>query len=68
MTTLNDFKALRDSVTPEVQSELYRLFTADPDESCKRMVELDAEKGMTSPGGVALGCDPCANDALVAHP
>ena len=47
MTTLNDFKALRDSVPGEVQAELYRLFTADPEASFKRMVELAAEKGMT---------------------
>ncbi|QNJ19269.1 hypothetical protein SynA1825c_00953 [Synechococcus sp. A18-25c] len=47
MTTLNDFKALRDSVPAEVQAELYRLFTADPEASYKRMVEIAAEKGMT---------------------
>ena len=47
MTTLNDFKALRDSVPAEVQAELYRLFTADPEASFKRMVEIAAEKSMT---------------------
>ena len=47
MTTLNDFKALRDSVPAEVQGELYRLFTADPEASFQRMVEIAAEKGMT---------------------
>ena len=47
MTTLSDFKALRDSVPAEVQGELYRLFTADPEASFKRMVEIAAEKGMT---------------------
>ena len=47
MTTLNDFKALRDSVPAEVQAELYRLFTADPEASFQRMVELAAEKEMT---------------------
>ena len=47
MTTLNDFKALRDSVPAEVQGELYRLFTADPEASFKRMVEIAAETGMT---------------------
>ena len=31
MTTLNDFKALRASVPAEVQTELYSLFTSDPD-------------------------------------
>ena len=47
MTKLNDFKALRDSVSAEVQAELYRLFTSDPEASFKRMVEIAAEKGMT---------------------
>ena len=47
MTTLNDFKALRASVPADVQSELYRLFTADPEASYRRMVEIAAEKGTT---------------------
>ena len=47
MTTLNDFKALRDSVPADVQAELYRLFTADPEASYRRMVEIAAEKGVT---------------------
>ena len=47
MTTLNDFKAIRGSVPAEVQSELYRLFTADPEASFQRMVEIAAEKGVT---------------------
>ena len=28
----------------------------------------DKRKHMTSPGGVALGCDPCASGYLVAYP
>ena len=47
MTTLDDFKKLRASVPAEVQSELFRLFTSDPEASFKRMVEIAAEKGMT---------------------
>ena len=47
MTSINDFKALRDSVPAEVQAELYRLFTADPEASFQRMVEIAAEKGVT---------------------
>ena len=47
MTTLNDFKALRASVPPEVQKELYSLFTSDPDAARQRMVELAAEQGVT---------------------
>ena len=46
MTTLNDFKALRASVPPEVQANLFKLFTSDPEASYKRMVELAAEKGV----------------------
>ena len=47
MTTLNDFKALRDLVPAEVQKELYSLFSSDPDAARQRMVELAAEKGVT---------------------
>ena len=47
MTTLNDFKALRASVSPEVQTELYSLFSSDPDGARQRMVELAAKKGVT---------------------
>ena len=47
MTTLNDFKALRDSVSPEVQTELYSLFASDPDAARQRMVDIAAEQGVT---------------------
>ena len=47
MTTLNDFKALRASVPAEVQTELYSLFSQDPEASFQRMVKLAAEKGVT---------------------
>ena len=47
MKTLNDFKQLRASVSPQVQTELYSLFTSDPDAARQRMVELAAEKGVT---------------------
>ena len=47
MTTLNDFKQLRASVPPEVQTDLYSLFTSDPDAARQRMVELAAEQGVT---------------------
>ena len=46
MTTLTDFKQLRASVPAEVQSELYSLFSSDPDAARQRMVELAAEKGV----------------------
>ena len=43
MTILNDFKQLRASVPAEVQTELYSLFTSDPDAARQRMVELAAD-------------------------
>ena len=47
MATLEEFKAVRDGVPAEVQGELYKLMTADPDASIQRMVEIAAEKEMT---------------------
>ena len=47
MATLEEFKALRDGVPGEVQAELYKLMTADPDASIRRIVEIAAEKVMT---------------------
>ena len=47
MATLNDFKALRASVSPEVQTELYSLFASDPDAARQRMVDIAAEQGVT---------------------
>ena len=47
MTTLNDFKQLRASVPAEVQTELYSLFSQDPEALFQRMVDIAAEKGVT---------------------
>ena len=47
MATLEEFKALRAGVAPEVQKELYSLFTSDPEASFQRMVDIAAEKGVT---------------------
>ena len=47
MATLEEFKALRAGVAPEVQTELYGLMSSDPEAGKQRMVELAAEKGMT---------------------
>ena len=46
MTTLNDFKQLRASVPAQVQTELYSLFSSNPDAARQRMVELAAEQGV----------------------
>ena len=45
MATLEEFKALRDGVPGEVQVELYKLMTADPDASIRRMVEIKRDDG-----------------------
>ena len=47
MATLEEFKALRAGVAPEVQKELLILFSSDPEAARQRMVELAAEKGVT---------------------
>ena len=47
MATLEEFKALRAGVAPEVQTELYGLMSSDPEAGKQRMVEIAAEQGMT---------------------
>lgn len=47
MATLEEFKALRAGVAPELQTELYGLMTSDPEAGKQRMVELAAEQGVT---------------------
>ena len=56
MTTLNDFKALRASVSAEVQTELYSLFSQDPEASFQRMVDIAAEKDVTLTVDEVKGC------------
>ena len=46
MATLEEFKALRVGVAPEVQTELYRLFSSDSDAARQRTVEITAGKGV----------------------
>ena len=47
MTTLEEFKALRAGVRPEMQTELYRLIRSDPDAARQRIVEIAAGEGVT---------------------
>ncbi len=47
MTALEQFKQVRTSVAPEVQSELFQLMSKDPDAAISRMVEIAGEKGLT---------------------
>ena len=46
MTTLNNFK-LSEPQSQQVQTELYPLFSQDPEASFQRMVDIAAEKGVT---------------------
>ena len=46
MATLEEFKALRAGVAPEAQTELYCLFSSDPDAATQRMVEIASSKGV----------------------
>ena len=47
MATLEEFKALRVGVAPEVQTELYGLMSSDPEAGKQRMVEIAAAQGVT---------------------
>ena len=47
MATLEEFKALRAGVAPEIQTELYGLMSSDPEAGKQRMVEIAAAQGMT---------------------
>ena len=47
MATLEEFKALRAGVAPEVQTELYGLMSSDPEAGKQRMVDLATAQGVT---------------------
>ena len=47
MATIEEFKALRAGVAPEVQTELYGLMSSDPEAVKQRMVDLAAAQGVT---------------------
>ena len=46
MATLEEFKALRAGVAPEVQTELGNLAYTVPEVALSRMIEIASEKGM----------------------
>ena len=48
MATLDQFKALRSSVAPELQQELFGLMSNNPDAALSHMVELAAAQVTTS--------------------
>ena len=43
LAALEECKALREGVAPQVQTELYSLLTSDPETSFQRMVDIAAE-------------------------
>ena len=47
MAALEECKALREGVAPELQTELYVLMTSDPKAGKQRMVEIAAGQGVT---------------------
>ena len=47
MATLEQFKQVRASVSPEVQVELYRLVFQDLDEAVQRMIGFGSENGVS---------------------
>ena len=55
MATLEDFKALRAGVAPEMQTELYGLMSSDPEAGKQRMVEIAAGQGVTLTTGEVRG-------------
>ena len=47
MATIQQFKQIRSSLPPEVQSELYRLVIQDLDAAVQRMIEIGDENGVS---------------------
>ena len=46
MKGLEQFKQIRATVPPEIQSDLFKLMTSDPDVALQRMVHLAADHGL----------------------
>ena len=47
MATIQQFKTIRASVSPEVQSEVYKLLIQDLDAAVQRMIEIGNENGVS---------------------
>ncbi len=47
MATIQQFKQIRPSVSPEVQSELYKLLIQDLDAAVQRMIEIGNENDVS---------------------
>ena len=47
MATIEQFKQVRASVAPEVQTELYGLLVQDPDAAVQKMIAIGAENNVS---------------------
>ena len=47
MATLEQFRQVRDSVSPEVQTEIYMLAIKDPDAAVQKMIAIGAESNVS---------------------
>ena len=47
MATIEVFKQIRSSVSPEIETELYRLVIQDPDAAVQRMIGIGSENGVS---------------------
>ncbi len=47
MSTIQQFKQIRSSVSPEVQADLYGLVIQDLDAAVQRMIEIGNENGVS---------------------
>ena len=47
MASIQEFKQIRALVSPEVQSELYKLLIQDLDTAVQRMIEIGSENGVS---------------------
>ena len=47
MATIEDFKQIRSSVSPEVQAELYGLLVQDLDAAVQKMIAIAAESNLS---------------------
>ena len=47
MASIQEFKQIRASVSPEVQSELYKLLIQDLDTAVQRMIEIGSENDVS---------------------
>jgi hypothetical protein len=47
MATIDQFRILKSSLTPNIQSELYECYVLDPDMAMNKIISLALEKGIS---------------------